>query len=42
MILCGLRIGEIETVECGENYIQVIGKDSKERRIPCSDFILET
>ncbi len=41
MLLCGLRISEIETVECGEDYIQVIGKGSKERRVPCPQWLLE-
>lgn len=41
MLLCGLRISEIQTVEPGENFVTVIGKGDKERKIPCHEFILE-
>lgn len=42
MLLCGLRISEIETVIPGDNFITVIGKGDKERRIPCSEELLNT
>lgn len=41
MVNCGLRISEIKTVEHGDNWIQVIGKGNKERRVPCPQWIME-
>jgi site-specific recombinase XerD len=41
MELCGLRISEIATVSATSEYIQVIGKGNKERRIPCPRWLIE-
>jgi site-specific recombinase XerD len=41
MLLSGLRIGEIKTVSATPEYVQVIGKGDKERRIPCPPWLLE-
>lgn len=41
MLMCGLRISEIETAVTGDEWIQVIGKGNKERRIPCPVWIIE-
>ena len=40
MVTCGCRISEIETVTPGDNYVTVMGKGNKERKIPCSDLLL--
>lgn len=40
MLFSGLRISEIQTVEAGSDYVQVIGKGNKERRIPTPEWIL--
>ena len=41
MLFCGLRISEIQTAESGDNFVQVIGKGNKERRIPAPEWLLE-
>jgi site-specific recombinase XerD len=41
MVMCGLRISEIQTVEIGELDIKVIGKRNKQRMIPAPKWILE-
>ncbi len=41
MLICGCRIGELETVAPSENSITVIGKGNKERKIPCNNYLLE-
>lgn len=41
MLMCGLRISEIQTVEIGEEDIKVVGKRNKQRLIPAPDWILE-
>ncbi len=41
MIVCGLRISEIETVEVGKDFVKVLGKGNKERKIPCPSFLIE-
>jgi len=41
MLLCGLRISEIETVIPGDNFITVIGKGDKERKVPCQKELLD-
>ena len=41
MVMCGLRISEIQTVEVGEENIKVIGKRNKQRMIPAPKWILE-
>jgi len=41
MLMCGLRISEIQTVEPSQDHITVIGKGDKERKIPCPVWILE-
>ena len=40
MLLCGLRISEIATTEADDNWVQVIGKGNKERRIPCPAWLI--
>ncbi len=40
MLLCGLRISEIQTVEPGEGKIKVLGKRNKERLIPANDWLI--
>ncbi|MGM0509404.1 MAG: tyrosine-type recombinase/integrase [Fusobacteriota bacterium] len=40
MIMCGLRISEIGTVEYSDEYITVIGKGNKERKIPAPNWLL--
>jgi len=40
MLMCGLRISEIKTAVAGEDYVQVIGKGDKERRIPAPAWLL--
>lgn len=41
-MMCGLRISEIQTVEVvDKNFINVIGKGDKERRIPAHNWIIE-
>jgi len=41
MINCGLRISEIEHAQRGSDYIQVIGKGDKERRVPAPPYVLQ-
>ncbi len=41
MLFCGLRISEIQTAEAGDNFVQVIGKGNKERRVPSPEWLLE-
>ena len=41
MIVCGLRISEIETIEVGKDFVKVLGKGNKERKIPCPSFLIE-
>ncbi len=41
MLMCGLRISEIQTVEVSDKFIQVIGKGDKQRRIPAPTYIIE-
>lgn len=41
MLICGCRVGELETVTPSEESITVIGKGNKERKIPCNDFLLK-
>jgi site-specific recombinase XerD len=41
MLMCGLRISEIQTVEPGEKKIKVLGKRNKERLIPTNDWIIK-
>jgi len=41
MLMCGLRISEIQTVVPGKDFITVIGKGDKERKIPCPDWLLK-
>lgn len=41
MLMCGLRISEIETATTGDRWIQVLGKGNKERRVPCPDWLIE-
>lgn len=41
MLDCGLRISEIENAQRGSDYIQVIGKGDKERRIPAPPYVLK-
>jgi len=41
MLMCGLRISEIQTVELGEDFITVIGKGNKERRVPAPKWLLK-
>lgn len=41
MLFCGLRISEIQTAESGDNFVQVIGKGNKERRVPAPEWLLE-
>lgn len=41
MLFCGLRISEIQTTETGPDYIQVIGKGNKERRIPAPKWLVD-
>lgn len=41
MLMCGLRISEIQTVEPSQDHITVIGKGDKERKIPCPDWLLK-
>ena len=40
-LMCGLRISEIATVEVSDNFIQVIGKGDKQRRIPAPAYVVE-
>ena len=40
MLMCGLRISEIQTVEVGEGQIKVLGKRNKERLIPANDWLI--
>lgn len=40
-IMCGLRISEIETVVSGDEFITVVGKGNKERKIPAPKWLLE-
>lgn len=40
-IMCGLRISEIETVVPGKDFITVIGKGNKERKVPAPKWILQ-
>lgn len=40
-LMCGLRISEIATVEVSDNFIQVIGKGDKQRRIPAPLYVVE-
>ena len=40
MLMCGLRISEIEHAVAGDDYVQVIGKGDKERRIPAPAWLL--
>lgn len=41
MLMCGLRISDIQTVEAEEEQIKVIGKRNKQRIVPASDWILK-
>ncbi|WP_027339064.1 tyrosine-type recombinase/integrase [Halonatronum saccharophilum] len=41
MLMCGLRISEIQNVEIFDNSIKVIGKGDKERKVPTPDWLLE-
>lgn len=41
MLMCGLRISEIQTVEVDENCITVIGKGDKERKIPAPSWLIK-
>lgn len=40
-IMCGLRISEIETVVPGKDFITLIGKGNKERKVPAPKWILQ-
>lgn len=40
MLNCGLRISEIEHAQRGSDYIQVVGKGDKERRVPAPSYLL--
>jgi len=40
-IMCGLRISEIETVVPGKDFITVVGKGNKERKVPAPKWILQ-
>lgn len=39
MLLCGLRVSEIQTAVAGTDWVQVRGKGNKERRIPCPAWL---
>lgn len=40
MLVCGLRISEIQTAVVGKDWVQVRGKGNKERRIPCPPWLI--
>jgi len=42
MLMCGLRISEIQTVEADDEFITVIGKGDKERKIPAPEWLLKS
>lgn len=42
MLMCGLRISEIQTVEFDEEFVTVIGKGDKERKIPAPEWLLRS
>ncbi|MCP4266071.1 MAG: tyrosine-type recombinase/integrase, partial [Candidatus Brocadiaceae bacterium] len=39
MLICGLRISEINTANASIGWVQVTGKGDKERRIPCPGWL---
>lgn len=41
MLMCGLRISEIQTVEIDEDCINVIGKGDKQRKIPAPQWLIK-
>lgn len=40
MLVCGLRISEIQTAVIGKDWVQVMGKGGKERRVPCPHWLI--
>ncbi len=40
MLVCGLRISEIQTAVPGKDWVQVRGKGDKERRVPCPPWLI--
>lgn len=40
MSVCGLRISEIQFARSGENYVEVIGKGNKQRRVPAPAWVI--
>ena len=40
MIVCGLRISEIQTAVPGKDWVQLRGKGDKERRVPCPPWLI--
>ena len=40
MSVCGLRISEIQHARAGENYVEVIGKGNKLRRVPAPAWVI--